>query len=86
MKLRVSGDREHRFQAIVSTFWQVLDASADNSTGLRVSHLTDEEATMPSGRLSMRRIREVLRLRQQGLSERTIAATGEDKSRCHLSR
>jgi hypothetical protein len=39
------------FQAIVSTFCQVLDVSADNSTGLRVSHLTDEEAPMRTERL-----------------------------------
>jgi hypothetical protein len=38
--LRVSRDREQRFQAIVSTFWEVLDASADNSTGLRLPHST----------------------------------------------
>jgi hypothetical protein len=31
----ISEDREQRFQTIVSTFWEVLDASADNSTGLR---------------------------------------------------
>jgi hypothetical protein len=34
--LRVSEDREHHLA--------VPDASADNSTGLRVSHSTDEEA------------------------------------------
>lgn len=31
----------------MSTFFEVLDASADNSTGLRVSHSTDEEARCP---------------------------------------
>ena len=46
----------------MSTFWEVLDASADNSTGLRNTQ-----------RLSMRRIREVLRLMCQGLTERVIA-------------
>jgi hypothetical protein len=33
--LRISGDREQRFQVIVSTFSEVRDASADNSTGLQ---------------------------------------------------
>ena len=44
LRMRVPRDREQRFQTIVSTFWKVLEASADNSTGLRVSHSTNEEA------------------------------------------
>ena len=38
--LRVSEDREHGFQTIVSTFSGVPDASADNSNELGISHST----------------------------------------------
>jgi DNA-binding NarL/FixJ family response regulator len=56
-RMRVSRDREHGFHRIVSN----------------VRNSDDCASLMPTQRLSMRRIREVLRLRHQGLIERVIA-------------